>query len=242
MNSLKKMIAAASMLAVTAPVLADLEANIGATSNYLWRGVSQSSDSASISGGVDYSTDVGFYAGTWVGSLGDNTGSETDFYLGFGGDFTEGVGYDVGYIYYYYSEQDGDDADFSEVYASVNASIFELGASYTVDGEASDDSQFIEGDIYVYGTVGVDLEDDFSVSATIGTYIFDADGALVEVRDDMGALLGMTRTDYDYTHYQVALTKSTEAMGDFTLAVSGTDSDTDPGSDTNIVVSWGIAL
>ena len=35
----------------------------------------------------------------------------------------DGIGYDVGYIYYMYSTQD--DADFSEIYASLSAGAFE---------------------------------------------------------------------------------------------------------------------
>ena len=133
----------------------------------------------------------------------------------------------MGYIYYHYSTQE--DADFSEIYASVSASVVTVGAAYTVDSQVDDavgtGEGFIEGDVYIYGSVGFDLSDEFSLGATIGNYAFDDDG-------EGGAEL-------DYTHYQVDLTKSTESMGDFTFTISSTDVD---GADTDVVVSWGIAL
>ena len=46
-------------LMISGAANAALEANIGATSNYLWRGVTQSSDDGAISGGLDYSHDSG---------------------------------------------------------------------------------------------------------------------------------------------------------------------------------------
>ena len=231
MKTIQKLGVASALLGFSIPLLAEVEANVGVTSNYLWRGVTQSDSAASVSGGLDYSSDSGFYAGTWVGSLadGDNgfDGSETDIYFGFGGDISEGVGYDVGYIYYHYSTQE--DADFSEIYASVSASVVTVGAAYTVDSQVDDavgtGEGFIEGDVYIYGSVGFDLSDEFSLGATIGNYAFDDDG-------EGGAEL-------DYTNYQVDLTKSTESMGDFTFTISSTDVD---GADTDVVVSWGIAL
>lgn len=237
MKTIQKLGVASALLGFSIPLLAEVEANIGVTSNYLWRGVTQSGSDASVSGGLDYSNDSGFYAGTWVGSLDDGDepvgggsafdGSETDLYFGFAGDISEGVGYDVGYIYYHYSTQE--DADFSEIYASVSASVVTVGAAYTVDSQVDDAAgsgeQYIEGDVYIYGSVGFDLSDEFSLGATIGNYAFDDDG-------EGGAEL-------DYTHYQVDLTKSTESMGDFTFTISSSDVD---GADTDVVVSWGIAL
>ena len=42
---------------------AGLSATIGATSNYLWPGVTQTNDKAVISGGIDYDAESGVYAG-----------------------------------------------------------------------------------------------------------------------------------------------------------------------------------
>ena len=86
-----------------------LEWNIGATSQYLWRGMSQGSGAA-VQGGLDYSADNGFSIGTWVSNVdfGDDTTYELDGYFGYS------IGpVSLGYIYYAYP--DGDDLDFSEI-------------------------------------------------------------------------------------------------------------------------------
>ncbi len=255
MKTLKKAIlatAATAVVGTSMPAMADLanvEANVGVTSNYLWRGVTQSSNSASVSGGLDWSNDSGIYVGGWVGSLGDDdsgfNGAETDIYFGWSGDVADGVALDVGYIYYLYSEQD--DADFSEIYASVAAGPVEVGVAYTVDSQVDETDEaaeaFIEGDLYVYASASTEVAEGYTAGITIGSYMFDDDGE--DVFDDMDMLIG--EAEYDYTHYAVSLTKSTEDMGEFTFTINATDADEDDisaiASDkTNVVVSWGTTL
>ena len=67
---------------VPAVTMADLSANIGFVSDYVFRGIYQAPSSASA--GIDYEHDSGFYIGTWGADVGD--GLETDVYFGYGGD------------------------------------------------------------------------------------------------------------------------------------------------------------
>ena len=66
---------------------AEVTANMAASSNYYWRGVTQSADQAAISGGVDYANEAGFYAGGWASNIdfGPTTSAsyELDLYAGF---------------------------------------------------------------------------------------------------------------------------------------------------------------
>jgi uncharacterized protein (TIGR02001 family) len=50
-------------------------ANIGAVSNYMWRGVTQTGDQAAVQGGIDVGHDSGFYAGTWLSNVDFDEGS-----------------------------------------------------------------------------------------------------------------------------------------------------------------------
>ncbi|NBC48610.1 MAG: hypothetical protein GVY22_11580 [Gammaproteobacteria bacterium] len=52
-----------------------LSANIGAVSNYIWRGVTQTGDQAAIQGGIDVAHESGFYAGTWASNIDWDEGS-----------------------------------------------------------------------------------------------------------------------------------------------------------------------
>jgi uncharacterized protein (TIGR02001 family) len=200
---------------------AELSANIGATSNYLWRGVSQTSDGAAISGGVDWGHDSGFYLGTWVSNIdwGVGSGAEVDFYGGFAnevGDF----GYDVGLIYYYYPDSAYDDSNFTEFYLSGSWEFLSAGMAYTLDGDQPDDAQWSSGDLYYNVGASFDLAETWSLGLTAGYYDFDTPS------DDM-----------DYSHFQADLTKSAGDWGDFTLTLSRAEEESGD-DDTKFLVSW----
>ncbi|MFV1993388.1 MAG: TorF family putative porin, partial [Acidiferrobacterales bacterium] len=61
-------------------------ANAAATSNYVWRGVTQTANGAAISGGVDYNAPFGIYVGTWVSNTAFGS-QELDIYAGWAKDF-----------------------------------------------------------------------------------------------------------------------------------------------------------
>lgn len=88
-----------------------ISANVSITTDYLFRGITQSSHSPAIQGGFDYAHDSGLYLGTWGSSVGwiqdyqtYTSGSmEIDVYGGYrsGFDGTD-ITYDLGAIQYYY--------------------------------------------------------------------------------------------------------------------------------------------
>jgi uncharacterized protein (TIGR02001 family) len=53
-------------------------ANIGAVSNYMWRGVTQTGDQAAVQGGIDVAHESGFYAGTWLSNVDFDEGAPED--------------------------------------------------------------------------------------------------------------------------------------------------------------------
>ena len=59
----------ASLTLISFSASAEVSMNLGVTSNYMWRGVTQSDDGVAISGGIDYANDNGFYAGVWTGNV-----------------------------------------------------------------------------------------------------------------------------------------------------------------------------
>ncbi len=199
---------------------ASVEANVGVTSNYLWRGVSQSQDGPSVSGGLDYSHESGFYAGTWIGTIdfGGGSGTENDYYLGYGGEAGD-FGYDVGYIYYAYPATGFEDSNFGEVYFNGSYGAFGFGVAYTINSDIDDDAPFGTGDMYLSVSYGFELPEEYSLGVTYGYYNFDSDDAVYG--------------DVDYGHFQLDLSK-----GDFTLSVSKADKESGD-DDTKFVVSWG---
>ena len=81
--------------------------NVGAVTDYRYRGISQSRLKPAIQGGADFTHKSGFYVGTWASSIkwikdgGGDSNAEVDIYGGY--KFNTGpVGLDVGVLRYLY--------------------------------------------------------------------------------------------------------------------------------------------
>ena len=213
-----KIAIAVGALIVSSTAAAEFSANISATSNYVWRGVSQTDDSAAVSGGLDYAHEAGFYAGTWASNVDfdDDTTAEVDFYGGFANELDMGLGYDLGVIYYAYPGAN-DDLDFTEIYASLSYSYFSAGIAYTVDKEDDDADT---NDVYYHVGASFDVAPTWTLGGTVGYYDFDEGDS--------------------YTHGQIDIGKSAGDLGDFTFSVSLADDDDDLGIDGDalVFVSW----
>ncbi len=135
-----KKIASAIVLAglVGAPALAvagdsphTLTGNISLTSDYVFRGVSQTQNGPAIQGGFDYSHSSGIYLGTWAsnvswvkeGGFKNDSSMELDLYGGYRGSVGD-IGYDVGVIGYIYP------GDGIAGVATPNTTEIYLGASW----------------------------------------------------------------------------------------------------------------
>lgn len=223
---LNKIAIAVGALVITGSAAAEFSANIGATSNYVWRGVTQTDDQAAISGGLDYAHDGGVYIGTWASNVDfdDGATAEVDLYAGFANEVS-GLGYDVGIIYYAYP---GEEYDFTEIYGSLSYGPVTAGVNYIIDSETDDTEDgnelLIEDDIYYYISAGFEVAPTWTVGGTIGYFDFDDDGV-----DD---------TDTSYTHYQLDIGKSAGDFGDFTFSVSQAEEESGD-DDLKVFASWG---
>lgn len=120
--------------------------NVGIVSDYRFRGVSLSGGDPAVQGGVTATHDSGFYVGTWASSI-DDGGSdfygdvELDLFAGWSGDIAEGVGLDLGLLYYAYpSNAKGFDAEYFEPYVTLSGSLgpvtAKVGANYAWDQDS----------------------------------------------------------------------------------------------------------
>lgn len=123
----------------------DVVFNFGLTTDYVFRGVSQSGEDPAPFVGVD-ATLGSFYAGAWASPVefGDSTDNEVDIY---GGYRTEAGGFalDFGVVGYLYTDApDGADYDYVEFKAAASRAIgpATLGAAvfYSPDFFGADDS------------------------------------------------------------------------------------------------------
>lgn len=154
----------------------DVSFNVGVTSDYVFRGYTQTMEDPAIFGGVDLTSGI-FYGGAWASSVdfGDDTAAEVDLYAGVTP--TAGpVSLDFAAIYYgYVDAPSGADYDYWEFKAagSVPAGPVELGAAvfYSPDFFGG-----IGDAVYYEGNVSFSPVDFASFSAAIGEQTYDAGG------------------------------------------------------------------
>ncbi len=146
MKKLTYLLALSGLISVPLSAMAEdspLTGNIGLSTDYIFRGISQTQHRPEISGGFDYAHSSGLYIGTWLsnqdwvseGHYKENSSLEVDLYGGFRGSLPAEVGYDVGMIGYYYpgTKIDGTKSpDTAEIYGSLSWKFLTLKDSYTV--------------------------------------------------------------------------------------------------------------
>jgi len=213
----KKLLSAALATALMAGVTTtqaetEITGNVALTSDYKFRGISQSNEDIALQGGFDVGFGAGFYAGVWASSVDFDTNGfgfdgslELDGYVGWASDITDNVGVDVGYMYYSYPGDEGPDGDYQELYLKVSVWGGTLGAVY------SDDYYGGTGDFYyLSGDYSFGLGENLSLDLHVGYNDLEKNGGFLD-----------TNTD-SYVDYSAGISASWLAV-DWSLAYVGTD-------------------
>jgi len=204
----------------------EVEANVGLTTDYRFRGVSLSDETIAIQGGLDLGFESGFYVGTWASSIEPvgNSETELDLYAGFSGE-TGALGYDVGIIGYFYPG--AEDVAYAEVYGSLTGMIGVVETTGTIAYAPEQDNIGDDDNLYLNVSGSTDLGDTgLSLIAGLGyeTGAFgDPDG---DGDDKIDWTLGVGWSAYGV---------------DMSLAYIDTSEDTD-GSDATAVFTIGKAF
>ena len=130
---------AAPAAAPAEPEASPLSFNVGLTSDYRYRGISQSRLKPAIQGGVDYAFSSGFYIGAWASSIkwikdaGGDGSVEVDLYGGYKGEITKDLTYDVGILTYQYPRNHlSVSANTTEIYGALTYGPATLKYSHSV--------------------------------------------------------------------------------------------------------------
>ncbi len=142
-----------------------ISANVAMTTNYVWRGMSQTNDSMAIQGGFDLDY-KGAYIGVWGSNISFAKGMELDLYAGYIG-IISGLSYDVGFIQYAFID-DVDANNFGEIYAGIgyDFEMLSLSAKYSLGVKTNDSS--VEN--YVEVGISAPLLEGFAVATHYGLY------------------------------------------------------------------------
>jgi len=129
----------------TAMAEAELTSTITVTSDYDFRGITQTAQDPAVQGSLDLALESGAYLGAWASNVdfGDDTDSDVEINLlgGYAGSINDDLGYDVGAVLYFYQEDD-DDIDYMEVYGGLDYKMLSTKLWISPDYLNSDDSAF----------------------------------------------------------------------------------------------------
>lgn len=161
-------------LCYVSSALAGWSADVGFTSNDIWRGLTQSDNKPSVQTNLNYAFDNGFYAGLAAANVnfGEGEDLELDPTIGYAGKLANGMGYDIGLIRYHYFK--AEESSFNEAQVKISYSIFHAGIAYTDDYSGTN----TEG---IYYTAGIVYEipegivNGVTVSANMGHQQLDSE-------------------------------------------------------------------
>jgi uncharacterized protein (TIGR02001 family) len=182
------------------------------TTDYLYRGISQTSGAPAIQGAMTVSHESGLYAAVWGSSINFASGLELDPSIGFAGKAGE-VGYDVGVLLYGYphstqAEAGGPEFDFLEYYASVSYAGAKLGVAYAPD---------------FFGETGESIYGFLDYGTTVGGVGLVAHVGLNLLDDQYYGATGLLGED-SYIDYKVGVNKTLQGVT-FEVAYMGSDLD-----------------
>jgi uncharacterized protein (TIGR02001 family) len=163
---------AGSLLAIAGAASAEISITPTLTSDYDFRGITQSSNDPAFQLGLTYTGETGMYFGLWGSNVdfditpasqdpyGPST--EIDVFAGYaGGDPEEGIGYDLGAIYYAYPNAGA--GNFPEVYAGMSKGFFSAKVWYSWNFNASGDTAY-----YADINLNMPAAEGFSIISHIG--------------------------------------------------------------------------
>jgi uncharacterized protein (TIGR02001 family) len=194
-----------------APEASPLTFNIGAFSEYRYRGISQTRSQPAVQGGFDYALPGGFYIGAWASSIKwikDAKGGadvEIDLYGGYKGTISDGLTYDVGALRYVYPSNGlKPDADTQEFYGAITAGPVTVKYSHATSnlfGFADS-----KGSGYLDITATFDLGDGYMLAPHVGHQRVSGKGNGI----------------YSYTDYALTLSKDFSGIVP-SISILGTD-------------------
>lgn len=153
-----------------------VSANVSLTSNYMFRGLTQSDGDFAVQGGFDFEADM-FYAGIWGSSIDDfgiDANTELDLYFGFT-PTTGPINWDIGLVGYFYPGANTS-IDFAELMVSGDFNPTEaltLGAAAFVSNDflnTGADSLYLEANAAYAFTPA------FAISGAFGNQDVDGSG------------------------------------------------------------------
>ena len=202
----------------------EFSGEVAVVSDYVFRGVSQTSEDPALQLGLDFAFESGFYVGTWASNVdfgpGDPADIEWDIFVGYGFELSDSVAADVQLLQYRYPG--ASEYNYSELIGSLT---FNERLTTTL-AYSNDIFNSGEDGWYFGAALDLALPAEFTLSPSVGYSRF-AEGVL----DD-----GST----SYVDYGLTLSRD---FGPISLALSATDTNGNgeryfgPNADSRVFIS-----
>lgn len=199
-----------------------LSFNVGAVTDYRFRGITQTSKKPALQGGLDFAHKNGFYLGAWGSNVkwikdfnGATKGNlEVDLYGGYKGEIATDFGFDVGVIGYLYPGNNSGaagtpgaglvtNADTTEIYGALTYKMFT--AKYSRSTGTFLGFLKSSGSDYFDLSAAVDLGNGFTLTPHVGVQ---------KVKNNK---------DFNYTDYSLTIAKDMGNGLTLTAAAIGTN-------------------
>lgn len=156
-----------------------LSFNVGVTSDYRFRSMSQTSFKPALQAGVDYAHKSGVYVGVWASNvnwikdyIGATEGSlEVDLYGGYKGEIAKDFTFDIGVITYQYPSNTADkvtvNANTNEIYAALTYGIVTAKYSQSTGNFIANTNS--QGSRYFELAAAFDLGNGYSLTPHVGS-------------------------------------------------------------------------
>ncbi|MCF8179377.1 MAG: TorF family putative porin [Sulfuritalea sp.] len=218
--------------------------NVGFATDYVFRGISQTSGKPALQGGFDYAHSSGLYAGTWAsniswiadgnpGAASPNASLEIDLYGGYKGTISGDLGFDVGLMTYNYPGSNKTvggtilKQDTQEVYGALSYKWLTVKYSQSTGAlfgwaQTAGVLQKTTGSGYLEANAALDLGNGWGLGGHVGHQTVKG------------------RSTASYTDYKIGVTKDA-GYGVFGLAATSTNTKGDCGSTPVGDYCWGAA-
>ncbi len=251
-------LSALALAAVATPVLAQdapasdftITGSAALTSDYRFRGISQSNEQIAVQGSATLTHSSGAYASFWASSIDDyvaaGSDTELDLIAGYSKTF-EAVTLDGGLLYYVYANAaKGTNTDFLEIYGSAKGAIgpasIKGGFSYAPKQKALASLFKPKNDnLYLYGETGYTIPDTgFGLSGHLG-YSHGRSLLTFSQKDYLDWNLGATYTFKNITigvsYVDTDFKKNSPYIGAASGCFFGTCFDAEDNTDATILAS-----
>jgi uncharacterized protein (TIGR02001 family) len=184
--------------------------NIGATTDYVFRGISQTLEDPAFQAGIDLSYGI-FYVGVWGSTVDFGGGppeAEIDYYAGIKPEW-RGVEFDLGVIYYTYpnAKDSGAELDYVELKVGASGSPVE---NLTIGGTVfySPDYTAETGEVWTFeGSVAYEFRKMWVFTPTLSALIGYQTG-----KASKGFLVDGITNDDDYLYWNAGLELAVEKL------------------------------